>query len=93
MPRFTKLNAEEVHVGRGHAVFEQRKGYVVALKTSDAGRIDLESDDRPATVKRLRPSWEDSSEKALLWRKTARTQSPGAASARLSTGRRRQTRA
>ena len=41
MPKFTKLNPAEVHVGRGRAAFEARKNFVDAVKSGDAGRIDL----------------------------------------------------
>ena len=53
MPRFTKLDPREVHIGRGRAAFESRQAFVQALQASDAGRIDLERDDRPVGIKRL----------------------------------------
>jgi hypothetical protein len=82
MPQFTKLDPAQVHVGRGRAAFEARRQFVEAIRAGDAGRIDLERGDRPATVKRLlqeaakeagskvRSSWEDKSQKSLLWKKT-----------------------
>ncbi len=82
MPKFTKLNPAEVHVGRGRAAFEARKGFLDAVKGGDAGRIDLDRGDRPATVKRLlqeaareagvkvRSTWTDESQKTLVWKKT-----------------------
>lgn len=85
MPKFTALNASEVHVGRGRAAFEARKGFIDAIKGGDAGRIDLERGDRPSTIKRLlqeaakeagvkvRSSWEDQSQRALLWKKTRKS--------------------
>ena len=82
MPKFTKLDPSEVHVGRGRATYQARKKFVAAVKGGDAGRIDLERDDRPATIKRMlqeaareagvnvRSSWTDRSQKALVWKKT-----------------------
>ncbi len=82
MPKFTKMDPSEVHVGRGRAAFEARKKFVEAIKGSDAGRIDLERGERPGVIKRLlkeaateagvkvRSSWADGSQKALLWKKT-----------------------
>ena len=84
MPRFSKLDPEQVHIGRGRAAFEARKRYVDAVNGSDAGRIDLESGDRASTVKRvlheaakeagvkLRSSWLDETQRTLVWKKTAR---------------------
>ena len=82
MPKFTRMEPAEVHVGRGRAAFEARKNFIAAIKAGDAGRIDLESGDRPAATKRLlqeaakeagvkvRSSWTDKSQKALVWKKT-----------------------
>lgn len=82
MPKFTKLNPAEVHVGRGRAAFEARKNFVDAVKGGDAGRIDLDRGDKPATVKRLlqeaakeagvkvRSTWTDPAQKTLVWKKT-----------------------
>jgi hypothetical protein len=82
MPKFTKLNPAEVHVGRGRTAFEARKNFVDAVKSGDAGRIDLDRGDKPATVKRLlqeaakeagvkvRSTWTDPSQKTLIWKKT-----------------------
>lgn len=56
--------------------------YVRALKSWDAGKIELERGEDPTTVKRLlrqasretgirvRSSWEDSRQRALFWKKT-----------------------
>ena len=80
--KFTKLDPAEVHVGRGRAAFEARKQFVEAIGNANAGRIELERGDGPASVKRLlqeaakevgvkvRSSWEDKSHKALLWKRT-----------------------
>jgi hypothetical protein len=82
MPKFTKLNPAEVHVGRGRAAFEARKNFVDAVKGGDAGRIDLDGGDKPATVKRLlqeaakeagvkvRSTWVDQSQQTLVWKTT-----------------------
>ncbi len=82
MPKFTKMAPSEVHVGRGRAAFEARKKFLEAIKGGDAGRIDLERGDRPGATKRLlqeaakeagvkvRSSWTDKSQKALVWKKT-----------------------
>ncbi|MEE8421736.1 MAG: hypothetical protein V3S31_03045 [Dehalococcoidia bacterium] len=82
MPRFTKMEPAEVHVGRGRAAFEARKKFVAAIKGGDAGRVDLERGDRPAAIKRLlqeaakeagvkvRSSWTDKAQKSLVWKKT-----------------------
>ena len=84
MPKFSKLDPNHVHIGRGRAAFEARKKYVDAVKAGDAGRVDLESGDRPTTVKRLlheaakeagvkvRSSWTDNAQKSLIWKKTRR---------------------
>ena len=82
MPKFTKMDPAKVHVGRGRQAFEARKQFVAAVNGGDAGRIDLERGDRPAAIKRLlqeganeagvklRSSWTDRSQKALVWKKT-----------------------
>ncbi len=88
MPRFKKLHPNDVVVGRGPARIS-REPYIKALQASEAGSIELESDDRPGTVKRLlreaakdlgvrvRSSWKDDSQQVLLWKR-----SPGAAESR-----------
>ena len=84
MPKFSKLDPNQVHIGRGRAAFEARKKYVDAVNAGDAGRVDLEPSDRPASVKRLlheaakeagvkvRSSWTDQSQKSLIWKRTRR---------------------
>jgi len=81
VPKFTKLNPSDVHVGRGRSAAEARIPYAEALKAGAAGRIDLERGDKPGTVKRLlqdaakqsgvriRSSWETKDQRALLWKK------------------------
>jgi hypothetical protein len=82
MPKFTKLNPNDVAIGRGRAALEARPPYIEALKVGDAGKIELQRGDKPATVKRLlqeaskhtgikiRSSWADNSQKILLWKRT-----------------------
>jgi len=82
MPKFEKLDPGKVAVGRGRAAAEARRPYVEALKAGQAGRIDLERGDRPTVVKRrlqeasreagirVRSSWVDASQRALLWKRT-----------------------
>ena len=82
MPKFTKLSPDEVHVGRGRDTAQQRALYVEAIRSSDAGRIELGRGERPGTVKRLlaeasraagikvRSAWEDSRRRVLLWKRT-----------------------
>ncbi len=81
MPVFTRLNPSDVGVGRGRSAQEARKPYIEALQAGDAGRIDLERGENPASVKRLlqdaarrssiriRSSWEDSKQQVLYWKK------------------------
>ena len=85
MPKFSKLDPGDVHIGRGRSAFEARKKYIEAVRAGEAGRIDLERGDRPATVKRqlqeavkeaglkVRSSWTDSRQKTLVWKKTRRS--------------------
>ena len=53
MANFTKLNAKDVVLGRGRAAFVARQPYVEAIKAGQAGKIELDRGERPATVKRL----------------------------------------
>jgi hypothetical protein len=81
MPRFTKLNPKDVQIGRGRSAFEAREPYREALKSGDAGRIELSRGDVASTVKRhlslaaqdvgtkVRSSWEDQRQRSLLWKK------------------------
>jgi len=81
MAKFTKMDPSEVVVGRGRAALEARKPYAEALQASDAGKIELERGEKPATVKRLlqdaakdsglriRSSWQDPRQQVLLWKK------------------------
>ena len=81
MPRFQKLDPNQVVLGRGRANALKRRPYVEAIKSAQAGRIELDKDDDPAATKRLlrqaykevgikvRSSWEDDSKRALLWKR------------------------
>ena len=81
MPTFTKMSPKDVLIGRGRLAAERRVPFIEALRTGDAGKIELERDDRPQVVKRVlaeaaketgikvRSSWEDKSQRALLWKR------------------------
>ncbi|MCY4638931.1 MAG: hypothetical protein OXC94_01130 [Chloroflexi bacterium] len=81
MPTFTRMNPDEVAVGRGRAAAEQRRPYVEALEAGAAGSITLERGEKPATVKRMlqeaarqanvriRSSWADDRQRVLVWKK------------------------
>jgi len=81
MPRFQKLDPNQVVLGRGRANAIMRKPYADAIKSAQAGRIDLDGGDDPAAAKRLlrqasrevgikvRSSWEDDSKRVLLWKR------------------------
>ena len=81
IPTFTKVNPDDVAVGRGRAGAERRKPYIAALKAGDAGSVELERGEKPATVKRLlqeaarqsniriRCSWTDGQQRMLVWKK------------------------
>lgn len=83
MPKFVKMNPSDVVVGRGRLALLEREPYVEAVKAAQAGRIDLEPGEKPARVRRLfrlaakqagiraRSSWEDNSQRALLWKRSA----------------------
>ena len=84
MPTFTKMNPGDVTVGRGRAAAEMRKLYIEALNAGDAGSVELERGEKPATVKRLlqeaarqanvriRSSWTDSQQRMLVWKKVGK---------------------
>ena len=84
MAKFKKLAPKDVVLGRGRSALEARGPYVEAIKAGQAGRIELTRGERPMTVKRLlqeaskeagvrvRSSWEDSGQRALLWKRTGR---------------------
>ena len=84
MPKFTKLNPKDVHIGRGRAAHEARQPYRDALTSGDAGRIELGRGEKASTVKtqlalaskevgvKVRSSWEDKQRRVLLWKKAGR---------------------
>ncbi|MCK9485949.1 MAG: hypothetical protein M0R73_04510 [Dehalococcoidia bacterium] len=81
MPRFQRLDPNQVVLGRGRANALKRRPYVEAIKGAQAGRIELDKEDDPAATKRLlrqaskevgikvRSSWEDDTKRALLWKR------------------------
>lgn len=82
MPKFEKMDPSAVILGRGRAAALAREPYRRAIAAADAGRVVLDEDDDPVSVKRLlrqaskeigvrvRSSWEDGSRSALLWKRT-----------------------
>jgi hypothetical protein len=84
MPNFTKMSAKDVQIGRGRLAAERRVPFIEALRAGDAGKIELERGDRPQVVKRVlaeaaketgikvRSSWEDKSQRVLLWKRTGK---------------------
>ena len=84
MPKFTKLDRKDVHIGRGRAAHEARQPYRDALTGGDAGRIELGRGEKASTVKtqlalaskevgvKVRSSWEDKQQRVLLWKKAGR---------------------
>ena len=83
MPKFSELSPDDVVIGRGRATAQTRRQFVEALRASDAGMIELERDDKPATVKRwlqeaarevnvrVRSSWTDDRQRVLVWKKAS----------------------
>lgn len=84
MSKFTPMKPADVQVGRGRAAAEARQPYVAALKEGDAGKVELERGEKPGSVKRLlqdaakesgiriRSSWEDRSQRTLLWKRVGK---------------------
>lgn len=82
MPKFQKLDPKQVILGRGRAAQQRRAPYRDALRANAAGRVELDQGDDPAQVKRdlrtaarelglrIRSSWEDDRQRALLWKRT-----------------------
>lgn len=68
----------------GFGTFEARQPYADALRRSEAGAIELETGEEPATVKqllqeaarearaRVRAYWVDDQQQVLIWQKVAR---------------------
>ncbi len=81
MPRFQRLDPNQVVLGRGRANALKRRPYVDAIKGAQAGRIELDKGEDAAATKRLlrqaskevgikvRSSWEDDTKRALLWKR------------------------
>lgn len=81
MPKFQKLDPNQVVLGRGRSNALKRRPFADAIRAAQAGRIELDRDDDPAATKRLlrqasketgikvRSSWEDDSRSALLWKR------------------------
>ena len=81
VPRFTTVDPADVAIGRGRAAAELRLPYLEALRAGDAGSVELERGEKPATVKRLlqeaarrenvriRSSWTDGQQRVLVWKK------------------------
>lgn len=84
MPTFQKLDPKDVLIGRGRMAAEQRQPFIEALRAGNAGKIELERGDRPQIVKRrlteasretrirVRASWEDESQRMLLWKRVGK---------------------
>lgn len=53
MAKFTKLNPKDVALGRGHATAEARKPYIEAVRSGQAGKIELTRGEKSATIRRL----------------------------------------
>jgi hypothetical protein len=52
MPKFVELDAAAVSVGRGRGAAIQRQPFIDAVRTADAGRIDLLPGEQAGSVKR-----------------------------------------
>lgn len=100
MAKFTKLTPSEVVIGRGRQNAEERRRYVEAVRTMDAGKIELQPNEKPATVKRLlqeaskelglkvRSAWVDDRQQTLVWKRASRrAAAPAARSASRTTAR------
>ena len=82
MPKFEAMSPDDVQVGRGRTTAEVRRAFRDAIESSQAGKIVLDRNDRPSTVKRLlaeaskeskikvRSSWEDKKQLVLFWKRT-----------------------
>jgi hypothetical protein len=82
LPKFAKLEAKDVHVGRGRVAAEERAPYVEALQAGTAGRLELGRGEKPTIVKRrlqeasretgikIRSSWENPT--ALVWKRAGK---------------------
>lgn len=81
MPKFETVSPDDIAIGRGRAAAEARKLYVAAIQAGEAGRITLDRNEKASTVKRLlseaskqcgirvRSSWQDKTQRVLLWKR------------------------
>ena len=81
MASFTPKEASEVLIGRARASEQERQTYAEALRTSDAGTIELTRGEKASRIKRLlaeasretgirvRSTWDDKSQRVLLWKR------------------------
>ncbi|MDA1003154.1 MAG: hypothetical protein O3B31_07365 [Chloroflexi bacterium] len=85
MAKFTAMDPQDVKLGRARGAAAAKEPYRIALQASDAGKVELERAEKPATVKRylaeaaqeigvrVRSSWEDpKQQRVLLWKKSKR---------------------
>ena len=80
VPKFIPMNPSDVLIGRARVAAEERALYTEAVTASDAGAIELATNERPARVKRLlsegsreagkkiRSTWEDKRKRKLFWK-------------------------
>lgn len=81
MATFTKMRPDEVTLGRGRIAAQRQQPFIDHIKEAQAGSIALSSIDTATGVKndlrraskrcgiRVRSSWEDHTQKVLLWRR------------------------
>ena len=85
MAKFTAMDPKDVKLGRAREAAAAKEPYRTALQASDAGKVELERAEKPATVKRylseaaheigvrVRSSWADpKQQRVLLWKKSKR---------------------
>lgn len=90
MPTFTKRDPSTILIGRARMRAERQAPYVEALRAGEAGRIELDTGDKANQIKRdlsdaaaevgvkIRSSWEDKSQQALLWKRSSTSSRPKA---------------
>lgn len=90
MPTFTKRDPATILIGRARLRAERQAPFVEALRVTEAGRIELGTDENPNQIKRdlsdaasevgvkIRSSWEDKDQKALLWKRSSTSPRPKA---------------
>lgn len=84
MPTFQKLDPKDVLIGKGRLAAGQRLLFIEALRAGNAGKIELERGDGSQIVKRrlteasretgirVRASWDDKSQRVLLWKRVGK---------------------